>query len=142
MAEFFARVQAIILSVTRLRLLLLIVSFTAPAAMPQEPVQEPPEEDISLQPKNEYVLNPLQADKEIRVGNYYLKKGSNKAALRRYEEAIKWDPNTAEGWYRLGEAHSKLSNQKGVREAWTKYLALEPEGKYASVVKKRLSQKP
>ena len=32
----------------------------------------PPEEDESLIPK-EYSFNPLQASKELRVGNYYLK---------------------------------------------------------------------
>lgn len=112
-------------------------SFTSLA---QTTVQEPPEEDVTVDPKREYVLNPLQAEKEIRVGNYYLKKGSYKAAMRRYEESIKWDPNSAEGWYKLGEAHSKLGDNKAVREAWTKYLAIEPEGKYAVAVKKRLSQ--
>jgi predicted TPR repeat methyltransferase len=120
-------------------LLLLIVSLSPVWSQPA--VQEPPEEDISVDQKTEYVLNPLQAEKEIRVGNYYLKKGSNKAAVRRYEEAVKWDPNSAEGWYKLGEAHSKMGNDKGVREAWKKYLELEPDGKYVAAVKKRLNQK-
>ena len=63
-------------------------------------------------PKTEYVLNPLQAEKEIRIGNYYFKKGSNKAAVRRYEEARKWDPNSAEGWYKLGEAKASSGTQR------------------------------
>jgi tetratricopeptide (TPR) repeat protein len=127
--------------VTRFRLLLLIVSLAA-AATPQTAPQEPPEEDVSpSQAKKDYVLNPLQAEKEIRIGNYYFKKGSYKAAMRRYEEAIKWDPNSAEGWYKLGEAQLKLGNQKEFREAWTKYLAIEPDGKYSAAVKKRLNQK-
>jgi tetratricopeptide (TPR) repeat protein len=127
-------------SVTRYLLLLLIVSIGA-TAQQQAPVQEPPEEDVTVDPKTEYVLNPLQAEKEIRIGNYYFKKGSHKAALRRYEEAVKWDPNSTEGWYKLGEAHLKLNNEKGVRDAWKKYLELDPEGKYAAAVKKRLNQK-
>lgn len=110
-------------------------------ALPQSAEQEPPEEDVALLPKNEYVLNPLQATKEIRVGNFYFKKGSYKAALRRYEESIKWDPNSAEGWYRLGETHAKLGDTKAAREAWTKYLEIEPDGKNASAVKRRLNQK-
>lgn len=104
-------------------------------------MQEPPEEDVTLQPKEEYVLNPLQAAKELRIGNFYFKKGSYKAAMRRFEEATKWDPNSAESWYRLGEAQNKLGNQKEGREAWAKYLQLEPEGKHADSVKKRLNQK-
>jgi predicted TPR repeat methyltransferase len=105
------------------------------------PAEEPPEEDVSLLPKTEYVLNPLQAAKEIRVGNYYFKKGSFKAALHRYEESLKWDPNSAEGWYKLGETNAKLGDEKAARQAWTKYLEIEPDGKNAAAVKKRLNQK-
>jgi tetratricopeptide (TPR) repeat protein len=109
----------------------------------EQPVtlQEPPEEDDSLKPKTEYVLNPLQAVKEIRVGNYYFKKGSYKAAARRFDEAVKWDPNSAEGWCKLGEAQAKLGDSKAAREAWTKCLDVEPDGKYAETAKKRLNQK-
>ena len=127
-------------SVTRLSLLFLLVSL-ASTALPQTAEQEPPEEDVALQPKTEYVLNPLQAIKEIRVGDYYLKKGSYKAALRRYEESLKWDPNSGEAWYKLGETHAKMGDTKAAREAWTKYLELEPDGKNASAAKKRLNQR-
>jgi tetratricopeptide (TPR) repeat protein len=126
--------------VTRFRLFVLLVSL-ASTALSQTPAEEPPEEDVSLLPKTEYVLNPLQAAKEIKVGNYYFKKGSYNAALRRYEESVKWDPNSAEGWYKLGETSAKLGDQKTARHAWTKYLELEPDGKNAAAVKKRLNSK-
>jgi tetratricopeptide (TPR) repeat protein len=116
------------------------VSLAVPA-FSQNPPQEPPEEDVSTSQKKDYVLNPLQAEKEIRIGNYYYKKGSYKAAMNRYREAVKWDPNSAEGWYKLGEAQLKLGNNKEFREAWTKYLSIEPDGKNSSAVKKRLNQK-
>lgn len=130
-------------SVTRFRFFLLIVSLAAPLLSQTPPPQEPPEEDVSpSQANKEYVLNPLQAEKEIRIGNYYFKKNSYKAAMRRYEEAVKWDPNSAEGWYKLGEAQLKLGNQKEFREAWTKYLNLEPDGKYSATVKKNSTRNP
>jgi predicted TPR repeat methyltransferase len=128
------------ISVTRFRLLLLIVSFAVPA-WPQAQVEEPPEEDVNPREQTEYVLNPIQAEKEIRVGNYYLKKGSYKAAVRRYQEAVKWDPNSAEGWYKMGEAHRKMKNPAAAREAWTKYLEIEPDGKHANSVKKHINEK-
>src|SRR5688572_26200855 len=49
-------------SVTRYLLLLLIVSFGATAQQQAPVVQEPPEEDVTVDPKTEYVLNPLQAE--------------------------------------------------------------------------------
>src|SRR6266436_8461850 len=67
---------------------------------PQEE-QAPPEEDESLVPK-EYSFNPLQAAKELRVGNYYFKKGAYRAASQRFQEATKWDGTMAEAYLRLG----------------------------------------
>ena len=89
----------------------------------------------------EYVYNPLQAAKEMRVGNYYFKKGSYRAALRRFEEATKWDPNSAEAWYRIGEVHEKMKDATAAREAWKKFLEIESDGKQASAVRKKLDAK-
>ena len=125
---------------TRFRIVLLFVSLATAIFGQSAAVQEPPEEDVTVDPKREYVLNPLQADKEIRIGNFYFKKGSYKAAIRRYEESLKWDPNSAEGWYKLGEVRAKVGDLKSAREAWSKYLDIEPEGKYAVSVKKRLAK--
>src|SRR5271166_4424975 len=51
----------------------------------------PPEEDTSVGVNKEYGFNPLQAHKEIAVGNQYFKKGKYRAAAGRYEEATKWN---------------------------------------------------
>ena len=56
----------------------------------------PPEEDKSIAVK-EYAFNPLQAQKEIRTGNYYFKKGAFRAAAGRFEEATKWNERRAGG---------------------------------------------
>src|SRR5579863_6305748 len=52
-----------------------------PAPAPQE--QEPPEEDQSLKPEV-FDFNPLQAAKEIDIGNQYGKRGKLNAAANRY----------------------------------------------------------
>ena len=108
------------------------------AQAPPVQEQEPPEEDVNPAQPREYVLNPLQAEKELKIGSFYYKKGSYRAAARRFEEAVKWNPGLAEAWLRLGEARAKLGWDKDAREAWTKYLELEPEGKQAKDVRKRL----
>lgn len=101
--------------------------------------QEPPEEDVSAIPK-EYVLNPLQAEKEYRVGLYYLKKGTVKAAVHRFEEATKWNPAYAEAYEKLGDAYSRLRDEKAAHEAYKKFLELQPEGKEAAAVRKKLGK--
>lgn len=102
--------------------------------------QEPPEEDVGSAPK-EYTFNPLQASKEVRIGNYYFKKGSYKAAAHRFEEALKWNPSLADAAFRLGESREKLKDKQGAHDAYKKYLAIEPDGKEAAAVKKKLGRK-
>lgn len=122
----------------------------APPALPQKPTyQEPPEEDKSLSKEAEYSFNPLQATKEFRVGLFYWKKGSYKAAAGRFEEAVKWNPSFAEAYYRLAEAREKLAEAE-IREgekqalleaaaaAYKKFLELEPDGEKAKTARKKL----
>ena len=108
-----------------------------PAPATQE--QEPPEEDASLVPK-EYSFNPLQATKELKIGNYYFKKGNYRAAAQRFTEATKWDGTLAEAYLRLGETREKQHDRKAAAEAYTKYLEIAPDAKDAAEVKKRLAK--
>lgn len=108
-------------------------------AQEQKPA-EPPEEDEALV-KKEYSFNPLQAQKELQVGNYYFKTGNYRAALGRFREAVQWNENYAEAYLRMSEAHDKLKDPAAARKALGKYLELEPNGKQAEQVRKRLSGK-
>lgn len=112
---------------------------SAPPAATQE--QEPPEEDPDLKPK-EYSFNPLEAQQDITAGNFYYKKGNYRAASKRYVEATKWDPTSEEALLRLAEADEKLHDIPGARDAYTKYLALDPPPKDADAVKKKLDKLP
>ena len=110
----------------------------AEQSKPQVQEQEPPEEDESLATK-EYSFNPLEAEKNLKVGNYYFKKGNYKAAVNRFREATKWNPSYAEAFLRLGEGEEKMKDKKAAREAYAKFLELAPDGKEADSVKKKLA---
>jgi tetratricopeptide (TPR) repeat protein len=120
-------------------ILALAFAVVACAQQAPKPEQEPPEEDESLVPK-EYSFNPLQASKELKIGNYYLKKGSFRAAAQRFQEATKWDGTLAEAFLRLGEAREKLRDKKAAAAAYAKYLEIAPDAKDAADVKKRLDK--
>jgi tetratricopeptide (TPR) repeat protein len=107
---------------------------TPPPPRPQE-VQEPPEEDESLKPK-EYAFNPLQAEKDINVGNWYFKRHNYRAALNRYQEASKWNPGLAEAYLRIGEAAEKMRDKTTAKQAYLKYIELAPDSKEAEQLKK------
>jgi tetratricopeptide (TPR) repeat protein len=102
--------------------------------------QEPTEEDESLAPKT-YSFNPLEAEKDLKVGLYYYKKGNYKAATSRFREATLWNPTYAEAFLRLGESEEKLKDKKAADDAFTKYLTLAPDAKDAESIKKKLASK-
>ena len=79
----------------------------------------PPEEDPSAKPK-EYSFNPLQAEKEMQTGKYYLHRGKSRPAADRFREATRWNPTLAEAFQWLGEAeeknHDKKARARGLHE--------------------------
>jgi tetratricopeptide (TPR) repeat protein len=102
--------------------------------------QAPPEEDeTAVEPPKEYSFNPIQAEKELKIGNYYFKKGSYKAAANRFREASKWNPGFAEAYLRLGDAEEKRKDRKAAREAYAKFVELAPADKRADRIRKKLA---
>lgn len=119
----------------------------APSGDPQGFAERPEEypelvdEDEQYAPvRQAYAFNPVQARNELKVGLYYSKKGSHRAAAGRYLEATRWDPNFAEAYWRLGMAREKLAQASQAIEAYEHYLQVEPSGKKAREVGKRLAK--
>ncbi|MDP8991119.1 MAG: tetratricopeptide repeat protein [Acidobacteriota bacterium] len=113
----------------------------APPPPPGAQEQEPPEEDPDLKPK-EYSFNPLEASRNITAGNFYFKKGNYRAAARRFLEASKWDPTSAEALLLLGGADEKLRDFSGARESYEKFVAMATDAKEIESVKKKLATLP
>jgi tetratricopeptide (TPR) repeat protein len=114
------------------------------AAQAQPPVvqeEEPPEEDPSLQPR-QYTFNPLEAARNVTAGNFYYKKGNYRAASRRYEEAVKWDPTSGDILLKLASSYEKLHDYDSAREAYNKYLKLDLDAKAIDSAKKKLAKLP
>lgn len=111
-------------------------------ATDQSKVQEqvPPEEDENLKPK-EYPFNPLEAENDIKVGNFYFKQGKYKAALNRFREATRYNPSSAEAFLRLGDAEEKMGDKQAASDAYQKYLELAPDAKNAGAIKKKIVAK-
>ncbi len=97
------------------------------------------DEDEQYAPKRtSYAFNPVQARNELKVGNYYAKKGKHRAAAGRYLEATRWDTNFADAFLRLGLAQEKLDQPAAAIEAYTRFLSLESGGKRARQTRQRI----
>jgi len=110
-----------------------------PQPAPSSKEEVPKEEDTSLGEK-EYAFNPLQAEKEIQVGDFYFKKGKYRAAAERFREATKWNGGSTEAWLRLGEAEEKQKDPQAAKVAYAKYLDLSPDAKNAPEIRKKLDK--
>lgn len=110
-----------------------------PPAAP--PPAEPEEEDVTAKERT-YEFNPIQAENEIRIGRFYMRRGRWKAAAGRFEEAAKWNPQSAEAYLLLGQAREKMKDLAGARAAFEKFLELAPESKDAAGVRRRLTKLP
>ena len=109
-------------------------------AKPQAQEQIPPEEDENLKPR-EYPFNPLEAENDLKVGNFYFRQGKYKAAVTRFREATRYNPQYAEAYLRLGDAEEKMGDKQAAGEAYKKYLELAPDSKNAGAVKKKIASK-
>jgi tetratricopeptide (TPR) repeat protein len=114
-----------------------------PAQQKETPQQEqaPPEEDEAQKPK-EYSFNPLQAEHEVRIGNFYFHKGKYRAAEQRFREATRWNPNLAEAYVRLGEAAEKEKDWNAAREAYEKFVELASDDKRSPEIRKKIAKLP
>jgi tetratricopeptide (TPR) repeat protein len=99
----------------------------------------PPDEDAAANARV-YSFNPLQAQKEVRTGEFYFKKGSYRAAATRFREATRWNPTFAQAWLRLGDCAEKQNDGKTVAEAYGKYLELQPDARNAAEIRKKLDK--
>jgi tetratricopeptide (TPR) repeat protein len=99
----------------------------------------PPEEDTSLT-RDDYSFNPMQSQRDVAAGDYYRKKGNYPAAARRYQTATFRNDGNTEAWLKLGEARQKMRDDKGAKEAYNKYLELDPNSKTAQEVRKSLAK--
>lgn len=99
----------------------------------------PPEEDKSLS-VDSYSFNPLQAQKDLTVGNYYFKQHKYRAAETRFREALKWNDGFGEAWLRLGEVEEKLKDPQAAKEAYSKYLEAASDAKNAAEIRKKVEK--
>ena len=135
-----------------MRLAILVALFfiagAAPAQLKERPDVEPVtdqagglvDEDEDLLPTTTYAFNPIQAKKDLKIGDFYAKKGNSRAAAARYLEATKWNPQYAEAYWKLAAARDELGQNAHAIDAYRSYLALEPNGKQAKQAQARVAQ--
>ena len=86
------------------------------------------------------VWDPLRAEKDLEVGQYYMKRGDIDAAIDRFEDAILAKPGYALPYRYLGDAQEKQGHKQQAIKSYTKYLDLYPHAEDAAKIHKRIEK--
>jgi len=118
----------------------------APNPPPEKPAGKPEKNDKKNkdsaansapdQPK----WDPLRAEKDLEVGQYYMRKGDVDAAIDRFEDAILAKPGYAIPFRFLGEAQEKKGLKKQAIKSFQRYLDLYPHAEDRDKIQKRIDK--
>ena len=84
--------------------------------------------------------DPLRAEKDIEVGQYYMRKGDVDAAIDRFQDATAAKPGYAVPFKYLGEAQEKKGLKKPAIKSYQRYLDLYPKAEDAEKIKKKIEK--
>jgi tetratricopeptide (TPR) repeat protein len=116
--------------------------------------QEPkPGESSSKQPKpntstdnatknapDQPMWDPLRAEKDLEVGQFYMRKGDVDAAIDRFQDAILAKPGYAIPFRYLGEAQEKKGLKREAIKSYTRYLDLYPHAEDKEKIRKKIDK--
>jgi len=84
--------------------------------------------------------DPLRAEKDLEVGQFYMKKGDLDAAIDRFQDATTAKPGYAIPFRFLGEAQEKKGLKKQALKSYQRYLDLFPHADDADKVRKKIDK--
>jgi tetratricopeptide (TPR) repeat protein len=103
---------------------------------PPKPNSDNATQNAPDQPK----WDPLRAEKDMQVGQYYMHKGDLDAAIDRFEDATTAKPGYALPFRLLGEAQEKKGWKRQAIKSYTRYLDLYPKAEDRGKVQKKIDK--
>ncbi|HTF23745.1 MAG TPA: tetratricopeptide repeat protein [Candidatus Limnocylindria bacterium] len=84
--------------------------------------------------------DPLRAEKDLEVGQYYMKKGDLDAAIDRFQDATAAKPGSAIPFRYLAEAQEKKGLKKQAIKSYQRYLDLYPHAEDGDKMRKKIDK--
>ena len=84
--------------------------------------------------------DPLRAEKDLEVGQYYLHKGDVDAAIDRFQDAALAKPGYAIPFRFLGEAQERKGLKREAIKSYSRYLDLYPHAEDKNKIEKKLEK--
>jgi tetratricopeptide (TPR) repeat protein len=123
-----------------------IVCFAPPLAAqaPQpdssKPKPKPNTDNATQNAPDQPMWDPLRAEKDLEVGQYYMRKGDVDAAIDRFQDAILAKPGYAIPFRFLGEAQEKKGLRRDAIKSYTRYLDLYPRAEDKEKITKKIEK--
>ena len=84
--------------------------------------------------------NPMLAEENLEIGDFYYKRKNYKAAIQRYIEALEYQPNLIKAFEALAKAYEKNDEFDKAINTYRDFLDKYPDSPKASDFRDRLSE--
>jgi|SRR6266436_1695696 len=115
----------------------------AQASQPDEPAKPKANKQTDTATKNaedQPKWDPLRAEKDLEVGQYYMRIGKIDAAMDRFQDAIEAKPGYAVPFLYLGEAQEKKGMKRDAVKSYKRYLELYPHAEDKEKILKKIEK--
>jgi tetratricopeptide (TPR) repeat protein len=113
---------------------------SAPQAAPTKPSGKKKKDTATQSAPDQPDWDPLRAEKDLEVGQYYMKKGDLDAAIDRFQDAILAKPGYAIPFRYLADAQEKKGLKKQAIKSYQRYLDLYPHAEDGDKVRKKIEK--
>ena len=85
-------------------------------------------------------FNPLEAERNFRVGDFYFKRKNYTAAIQRYLEAIEYQPNLVKAYEALTRAYERKGETEKARRVCLDFIQRNPNSPKKTEFESRLAK--
>ena len=107
---------------------------------PKKPDKKNKPDTATQNAPDQPTYDPLRAEKDLEVGQYYMHKGDLDAAIDRFQDATTAKPGYAIPFRLLGEAQEKKGLKKQAVASYSRYLDLYPHAEDADKIRKKIEK--
>jgi tetratricopeptide (TPR) repeat protein len=112
----------------------------AEAPAPKKPDKKHKSDAATQNAPDQPSWDPLRAEKDIEVGQYYMRKGDVDAAIDRFQDATTAKPGYAIPFRYLGDAQEKKGLRKEAIKSYSRYLDLYPHAEDGDKIRKKIDK--
>jgi tetratricopeptide (TPR) repeat protein len=114
--------------------------FAQSSSSKTNPKPKPNTDTATQNAPDQPMWDPLRAEKDLEVGQYYMRKGDVDAAIDRFQDAALAKPGYAIPFRFLGEAQEKKGLKRDALKSYTRYLELYPRAEDKQKIEKKIEK--